>query len=81
MSRVAKKPIALPKGVECQIQAGAVSVKGPKGTLKIASPAGVDVAINGSEVQLSAKNQNDTKMAGTMRALINNMVKGVSEGY
>ena len=81
MSRVAKKPIALPKGVECQVQAGAISVKGPKGTLKLSAPAGVDVAINGGEVQLKAKDSNDTKMAGTARALINNMVKGVSEGY
>ena len=81
MSRVAKKPIALPKGVDCQVQAGAITVKGPKGTLKIASPNGVEVAINGGEVQLKAQNQNDTKMAGTARALINNMVKGVSEGY
>ena len=81
MSRVAKKPVALPKGVDCQVQASAVTVKGPKGTLKMTTPAGVDVAINGSEVQLSSKNQNDLKMAGTMRALINNMVKGVSEGY
>ncbi len=81
MSRVAKKPVALPKGVDCQVQASAVTVKGPKGTLKMTTPAGVDVAINGSEVQLSSKNQSDLKMAGTMRALINNMVKVVSEGY
>jgi len=55
MSRVAKKPIALPKGVECQVQSGAVTVKGPKGTLKFDAPAGVDVAIANGEVQLSAK--------------------------
>jgi len=81
MSRVAKKPVALPKGVDCSVQASAVTVKGPKGTLKVTTPAGVDVAVNGSEVQLSSKDKNDLKMAGTMRALINNMVKGVSEGY
>ena len=81
MSRVAKKPVALPKGVDCQVQAGAVTVKGPKGTLKMSTPAGVDVAVNGSEVQLKSKDQTDTKMAGTTRSLINNMVKGVTEGY
>jgi large subunit ribosomal protein L6 len=81
MSRVAKKPVALPKGVDCQVQAGAVTVKGPKGTLKMITPAGVDVAVNGSEVQLKSQDQTDTKMAGTARSLINNMVKGVSEGY
>jgi len=81
MSRVAKKPIAMPKGVECQVKADAITVKGPKGTLAIASPAGVDVAVDGGTIQLSAKSANDTKMAGTARALINNMVTGVSEGY
>jgi len=81
MSRVAKKPVTLPKGVDCQIQSGAITVKGPKGTLKMTAPAGVDVAVNGSEVQLKSKDETDTKMAGTMRSLINNMVKGVSEGY
>ncbi|MBA8888121.1 large subunit ribosomal protein L6 [Dokdonella fugitiva] len=81
MSRVAKKPISLPKGVECQVKADAITVKGPKGTLAIASPAGVSVAVDGGTIQLSAKSANDTKMAGTARALINNMVTGVSEGY
>ena len=81
MSRVAKKPIALPKGVECQVKADAVTVKGPKGTLSITAPSGVDIAIDGGEVKLGAKNPADLKMAGTARALINNMVTGVSEGY
>ena len=81
MSRVAKKPISLPKGVESQVKADAITVKGPKGTLAIASPAGVSVAVDGGTIQLSAKSANDTKMAGTARALINNMVTGVSEGY
>ena len=46
MSRVAKKPIALTKGVELNIQADSVSVKGPKGTLSIAKPAGVEIVIS-----------------------------------
>ncbi|MFI4952648.1 MAG: 50S ribosomal protein L6 [Burkholderiales bacterium] len=81
MSRVAKKPIALPKGVECQIKPEAITVKGPKGTLAMRAPSGVDVAMDGGEIKLSAKNPDDMKMAGTARALISNMVKGVSEGY
>lgn len=81
MSRVAKKPINLPKGVECQVKADGITVKGPKGTLAMAAPAGVDVAIDGGTIKLSAKSTNDTKMAGTARALLNNMVTGVSEGY
>ena len=43
MSRVAKKPIALPKGVEINVSADSISVKGPKGTLTIAKPAGIEV--------------------------------------
>jgi large subunit ribosomal protein L6 len=81
MSRVAKMPIALPKGVECQVSAEGVTVKGPKGTLKLFALAGVDFAVAGSELQCSPKDLGNTKMAGTARALINNMVKGVSEGY
>jgi large subunit ribosomal protein L6 len=80
MSRVAKKPVALPKGVECKIDKDGVSVKGPKGTLKLASLPGVDIKVNGAEVALASTGP-DTKAAGTARALINNMVKGVSEGY
>ena len=61
MSRVAKKPIALPKGVDCQVQADAITVKGPKGTLKSLRPPGVDVAVNDGEVQLDAKDRSDTR--------------------
>jgi large subunit ribosomal protein L6 len=81
MSRVAKKPIAVPKGVDCQIKPDAITVKGPKGILALKVPAGVDVVIEGGEIKLNAKNPADMKMAGTARALIQNMVKGVSEGY
>jgi large subunit ribosomal protein L6 len=80
MSRVAKKPIALPKGVEFKVASDAITVKGPKGTLQFAAPQGVEIGVQGSEVQLKAKD-GDTKMAGTARALLANMVKGVSEGY
>jgi large subunit ribosomal protein L6 len=81
MSRVAKMPVALPKGVECTVANGAVTVKGPKGTLKLAKHDGFEVGVKGSEVQLTSTDANATKMAGTARALIANMVKGVSEGY
>jgi len=81
MSRVAKKPIALPKGVEFKVAGEAVTVKGPKGTLSFAVPAGVEVGIDGSEVQLKAKDVEAIKFAGTARAVLANMVKGVSEGY
>lgn len=80
MSRVAKKPIALPKGVECTVVKDAITVKGPKGTLKMAAIAGVEVAVDKGNVSC-ADGSAETKFAGTTRALLANMVKGVSEGY
>ena len=81
MSRVAKKPIALPKGVECKIANDAVTVKGPKGTLSLMTMRGVEIGMQGSEVHLKSTDPNTTKHAGTARALLANMIKGVSEGY
>ena len=80
MSRVAKKPVPLPKGVELKIGADGVTVKGPKGSLQLPTMSGVDVTLNGSEVVFTAQGQNSS-IAGTARALVSNMVKGVSEGY
>jgi large subunit ribosomal protein L6 len=81
MSRVAKKPIALTKGVELNIQADSVSVKGPKGTLSIAKPAGVEIVIEDGHALLSANDPAHLPMAGTLRAIIANMVQGVSQGF
>ncbi len=81
MSRVAKKPIALPKGVELSVNEQQIQVKGPKGTLNGPRPAGVDVSIENGTVQLAARSDQDWAMAGTLRALLNNMVTGVSEGF
>ena len=81
MSRVAKKPVALAKGVELNIQADSVSVKGPKGTLSIAKPEGVEVKVEDGNALLSAADPMHVPMAGTLRAILANMVKGVSEGF
>ena len=81
MSRVAKKPISLPKGVECQVKSDAIAVKGPKGSLSIAAMSDVEVAVDGGAIKLSAKQPDSVKLAGTARALLNNMVIGVSEGF
>lgn len=81
MSRVAKKPIALPKGVELNIQADKVSVKGPKGTLSIAKPTDIDVKIEDGQAQLSTNDPSQVAITGTLRAIIANMVQGVSEGF
>lgn len=81
MSRVAKRPIALPKGVELNVQAGSVSVKGPKGTLNIVKPAAIDVKIEDGHALLSANDDSQIPLAGTLRAIIANMVHGVSTGF
>jgi len=81
MSRVAKKPIVLTKGVELNVQSDNVSVKGPKGTLTIAKPAGIEVIIEDGHAMLSANDPALVPLAGTLRAIIANMVQGVSEGF
>ncbi|MGH8190614.1 MAG: 50S ribosomal protein L6 [Rhodanobacteraceae bacterium] len=80
MSRVAKMPIALPKGVECQLGKDAITVKGPKGTLKMHAIPGVEVKNAGGHL-ICADGSAETRFAGTTRALLANMVKGVSQGY
>jgi large subunit ribosomal protein L6 len=81
MSRVAKKPIAFPKGIEFNIQPESVSVKGPKGALSIAKPAGIEVKIEDGNAQLSTNDAALIPLTGTLRAIIANMVHGVSEGF
>ena len=81
MSRVAKKPVALPKGVDLQISDESINVKGPKGTLSMARPAGVDVAIEDGHATMNPKGSDDVAMAGTLRALLANMVTGVTDGF
>ena len=81
MSRVAKKILPLPKGVEFKDADGVLSVKGPKGTLTMAKPAGVSVVTENGMVQFGAANPDDMKMAGTTRAILANMIKGASTGF
>ena len=81
MSRVAKKPITLPKGVEFNVSNDQVTVKGPKGTLSLAKPTGVEFNLDNGVLQLSAAEPANVPMAGTARAILANMVTGVSEGF
>ena len=81
MSRVAKKPVAIAKGVEINVQGDTVNVKGPKGTLSIAKPEGVDVIVENGQAQMSTADASLVPMAGTLRAILANMVQGVSEGF
>lgn len=83
MSRIAKAPVVLPKGVEAQISNGVVSVKGGKGTLKLQLSDSVQIVSEDNQLKLSAKSQSKDAIAqaGTARALVQNMVKGVSVGF
>jgi large subunit ribosomal protein L6 len=81
MSRVAKKPISLPKGVELNIAENNISVKGPKGTLVTHHLPGVTVAVDNGTVNIQVAEGAEDKFGGTARALLANMVKGVSDGY
>ncbi len=83
MSRIGKKPIEIPEKVAVEINAGAITVKGPKGELNWGYPDKMKVSINGSIV--SVERSGDTKVEralhGLTRSLISNMVTGVSQGY
>lgn len=83
MSRVAKNPVALPVGVDVTVAANQISVKGPLGTLKQALNG--DVAIERQGDALLCKATNDSAqsnaMSGTIRALLANMVVGVTKGF
>jgi len=81
MSRVAKKPVSLPKGVELKIDASGIAVKGPKGTLSSHALPGVSVVVDDGVATIALDEGADDKFGGTARALLANMVKGVSEGY
>ena len=81
MSRVAKKPVAIIKGVDLTVQPELISVKGPKGTLTIAKPVGIDVKIEDGNALLSANDASLVPLTGTLRAIVANMVHGVSTGF
>lgn len=81
MSRVAKKPISLPKGVELNVAESSISVKGPKGTLSTHHLPGVTVVVDNGTVNIQVAEGAEDKFGGTARALLANMVKGVSDGY
>ena len=81
MSRVAKRPINLPKGVEVSVAANKLSVKGTKGTLSLAMPANVEIKNDNGIITMVPASDEDMGMAGTIRAILSNMVTGVSEGF
>ena len=83
MSRVGKNPVPVPANVEVALSASEVSVKGPLGTLRHRLVS--DISVEHEEGKLVVKAANGSKqanaMSGTMRALLANMVKGVTDGF
>jgi len=81
MSRVAKNPVSIPSGVTVEINGKLVTVKGPKGTLEMKLHTAVTVVQEGSELKVAVSSLADDAQGGTARALVANMVIGVSTGF
>jgi large subunit ribosomal protein L6 len=83
VSRIGKKPVVIPKGITVTVKDGSVNVKGPKGELTRTIHPQLAVEVKGQEVLLTRPNEEKRIRAlhGLWRALVQNMVSGVSEGY
>ena len=81
MSRVAKSPISLPAGVDVNISGSQLKVKGPKGSLDLELHPHISFDVNDGVYTVKPESDKDLAMAGTFRALVNNMVTGVSTGF
>ena len=83
MSRVAKSPVTIPKGVEVKLDAASIAVKGKNGNMSMSVHASVEVKQEEGQLVFAAREgaKDGWAMAGTTRALANNMVVGVSEGF
>lgn len=83
MSRIGKKPIAIPSGVEVKLDGSTVQVKGPKGTLTRELHPEISVKVEGGEVivERPSDHRKHRALHGTIRSLVANMVEGVTNGY
>ncbi|HWU67245.1 MAG TPA: 50S ribosomal protein L6 [Stenotrophobium sp.] len=82
MSRVAKMPVKIPAGVQISSDAGLLTVKGAKSALSMKLPAGIGIDIKDGVAQLAEESRKSNAMvSGTVRALLNNMVQGVTKGF
>lgn len=81
MSRIGNRIITIPEGVTVENNNNVVTVKGPKGTLEQQMLKDITMKIEGNAITLERANENAKAMHGTMNALINNMIKGVTHGY
>ena len=83
MSRIGRKPITVPAGVEVKIDGTVVTVKGPKGTLTQTFHPNMAIELNGTELTVSRPNdeKENRSLHGLTRTLINNMIEGVTNGF
>ncbi len=81
MSRIGNRIIMIPEGVTVEENDGVITVKGPKGTLERPLLRGVKYNVKDNEITLTIDNEKDAAMHGTMNALIQNMIIGVTKGY
>jgi large subunit ribosomal protein L6 len=81
MSRIAKSPVSLQKGVEVVVKGQAITVKGNKGSLEHAIPKGVEITLADGVLTFVPQTKLSIALAGTTRALVNNMVQGVTQGF
>ena len=81
MSRIGNNPVKLPPKVEVTLAAGEISVKGPLGTLSRRFGSQITVEKNGEELTIKANGEESNALHGTARALVANMVKGVTQGF
>lgn len=83
MSRIGKQPVVLPKGVKASLDVSSLLIEGAKGKLSLRIPKGISLEL--AKDRIEVKRDNEEKLThslhGTIRAIINNMVKGVIEGY
>lgn len=82
MSRVAKMPVKIPAGVQVSTEGGSLTVKGAKASLSLPLPAAVKIDVKDGVATINPESvKNDTMISGTIRALLNNMVDGVTKGF
>lgn len=84
MSRVANAPVTIPSGVEVNLNGEALTIKGSKGSMDLSIHESVSASVDDGAIRVAANAEGDRSavaMAGTMRALVNNMVTGVSQGW
>ena len=79
MSRIGNRIIMIPEGVTVEENDGVITVKGPKGTLEKSLLRGVKYNVKDNEITLTIENEKDAAMHGTMNALIQNMIIGVTK--